>query len=32
MASLSFKNPVAKHNYDIVETLEARHYFNWYGD
>lgn len=30
MATTTFKNPVAKHNYDIVDTIEARNSFNWY--
>ena len=29
MASLSFKNPVAKHNYHIIDTIEARNCSNW---
>lgn len=31
MPNLSFKNSVAKHNYDIVDTIEARYctYRNW---
>jgi len=30
MPSTSFKNPVARHNYEIIDTLEARNCLNWY--
>ena len=29
MSNVSFKNPVAKHNYDIVDTIEARNCSDW---
>ena len=29
MSNVNFKNPVAKHNYEIIDTLEARNRFNW---
>ena len=30
MSSSSFKNSVARHNYEIIDTIEARYCFNWY--
>lgn len=29
MTSLNFKNSVARHNYDIVDTIESRNCANW---
>jgi len=29
MSSKEIKNPVAKHNYEIIDTLEARYCFVW---
>jgi len=30
MVNTHFKNTVAKHNYEIIDTLETRYCFNWY--
>ncbi len=32
MSSTSFKNPVARHNYDIIDTIETRDSVNWNRD
>jgi len=32
MSSTNFKNPVAKHNYEIIDTIETRNCAYWYRD